>query len=1069
MAGPVLCEVGEFEASSGTRWRVVAAEVGPGAVDTAAAVVAMTAQFQPGVVMFVGIAGALKDDVNTGDVVVGSAVCWTERGKASDAGYLPRAQAVSLSYPLSQLARKVAREGRWTDRLADGRAVVKAVVGQIASGEKVIADTHYRDELRRAFSDAVAIENEGFGLARAAELYTDAEACVIRGISDNADPGKNDHAQAAAADSAAAFCFELLDAYSGSATGHLRSPRPGAGSEAVATELAATGQAATGQVVVGQIPREPATFLERSALGALAEATGRQGVAVVCAVTGLRGVGKTQLAAAFARDQISRGWGLVGWVNAESADAMTADLARIAERAGVADPDGDSAESARRLREHLNSRAGKSLLVFDNAADPDVLRPFLPAAGHTVVVITSVDQAFAELGAVVDVASFTTAESLEYLAARTGLGATDGAAAVADELGNLPLGLAQAAATITRQHLTYQAYLQRLRDVPVGAVLGRVPGGDYPAPVAAALLLNVQVAEAKDPSGLTSRLLQIAAALSPDGIRRRLLDGLFPARPDEVDAAVERCVAGSLLTWSVAEDALIMHRLLGRVLRERDQAAGQWADAVRAALDLLEPLLFSQDQAWSRREEGADLAVQVEALWQAGNTVGVSDPELVLRQLRTRSWAVRQLRAAADLGRAIDLGSRVLADAGQVLGADHPQALAAQDDLAGACRQAGRLGEAITLYEQVVAGRERVLDPDHPDTLTSRDHLAGAYRPAGRVAEAIRLYEQAVAGRERVLGPDHPDTLTSWDNLARAYRSAGRPGEAVGVYERVLASQERVLGPDHPDTLATRGSLAASYHVTGRLGEAIRLFEQNLADRERVLGPEHPNTLISRTSLADVYRAAGRLGAATGLYEQVLADRERLLGPAHPSTLTSRGNLAVAYRQAGRLSEAIALHEQNFADRERLLGPEHPDTLSSRNSLAVSYRQADRLGEAIALHEQNLADRQRVLGPEHPQTLMTRHELAISYRQAGQLSEAIALFEQNLADRQRVLGPEHPHTLMTRHELAVSYQSAGRLDEAIALFEQNLDDRERILSPGHPDTVTSQDSLDRARRQAARR
>jgi hypothetical protein len=87
-------------------------------------------------------------------------------------------------------------------------------------------------------------------------------------------------------------------------------------------------------------------------------------------VTGLRGVGKTQLAAAYARDRVRAGWGLVAWVNAETPDVLLAGLAQVAARLGVADPRGDSLESARRLREHLQTRAGNGLLVFDNAADP---------------------------------------------------------------------------------------------------------------------------------------------------------------------------------------------------------------------------------------------------------------------------------------------------------------------------------------------------------------------------------------------------------------------------------------------------------------------------------------------------------------------------------------------------------------------------------------------------------------------------------------------------------------------------------------------------------------------------
>ncbi len=213
MVGPVLCELGHFTASGGRSWRVAVAELGPGTVDTAAAAATLAAHFQPDVLMFTGIAGALSDDLAIGDVVAGTEVAWTERGKWSPGGYQARIRTVSLSAPLSQLSRKIAREGSWTGRLAQPRPGAKAVVGQIACGEKVVADTEYRAWLRAAFSDAVAVENEGFALARAGEAYAEGQRYVVRGISDYADGVKSDDGHAAAADAAAAFAFELLDTY----------------------------------------------------------------------------------------------------------------------------------------------------------------------------------------------------------------------------------------------------------------------------------------------------------------------------------------------------------------------------------------------------------------------------------------------------------------------------------------------------------------------------------------------------------------------------------------------------------------------------------------------------------------------------------------------------------------------------------------------------------------------------------------------------------------------------------------------------------------------------------------
>jgi tetratricopeptide (TPR) repeat protein len=733
-----------------------------------------------------------------------------------------------------------------------------------------------------------------------------------------------------------------------------------------------------GQVVVGEIPREPPEFVARRAGDLLAEVAARSRAAVLCAVTGLRGVGKTQIAAAYARKRVNEGWGLIGWVNAERSDTLVADLTRIAERLGVADPEGDSTESARRLREHLAARAGNGLLVFDNATVAGVLRPFLPATGGTQLVITSTSQDFAELGEPVDVSVFTRAESVRYLLARTGLSDEDGADAVAETLGDLPLALAQCAATIRRQHLSHTDYLEQLRGTSVQEILRATPGGDYPDAVGAALLLSVRVTEASDPTGFAGLLLRVVAAMSPDGIRQTVLADLGRSADQEHDiaAAIERCVGGSLLTWSVSGDIVIMHRLLGRVLRERDQASGQWPGTLGAALHLLLPQLFPEADAWSKRDEGAHLIAQIDALWKADPTTNAVGQDLLIMVVQARTWAVRQLWAIEDYRRAVELGDKVLADSERVLGPEHTVTLTAMDYLAEACGPAGQLDRAIALHEDNLARRQHVLGTDAADTLTSRGNLASACANAGQLDRAIALHKQNLADRERILGEEHPDTIEERNNLAYSYLAAGNIAPAIQLFHQALRGREHTLGSDHPETLKTRSNLAAAYANSGRNDEAIMLDEYTFACRERILGPDHPDTLRSEGNLAFHHWRANRLDKAITLGEHNLASRQRVLGPDHPHSLTACNNLAAAYASAGRLDEAILLNQQNLADRGRIFGPDHPDTLRSQGNLAEDYAAAGRWEEAITLHEKTLADRRRVLGPDHPATLRSADQLA---------------------------------------------------------------------------------------------
>ncbi len=211
-AGTVY-HVGRLETGSAT-WEVATVAVGAGNPGAAAEAERAIARWQPDFVLFVGVAGGIKD-VELGDVVAATEVYGYHAGKALDE-FKPRPDVWKSAYGLVSQARAAALEERWQARIigaAGGRP--KAIVEPIAAGEQVVASIRSPTYLfiREAYGRAVAVEMEGVGFLRAAYGNQQVEALVIRGISDmlgDKEQADQDGWQPVAAANAAAFAVEVL-------------------------------------------------------------------------------------------------------------------------------------------------------------------------------------------------------------------------------------------------------------------------------------------------------------------------------------------------------------------------------------------------------------------------------------------------------------------------------------------------------------------------------------------------------------------------------------------------------------------------------------------------------------------------------------------------------------------------------------------------------------------------------------------------------------------------------------------------------------------------------------------
>ncbi|MFF4379988.1 tetratricopeptide repeat protein [Kitasatospora sp. NPDC001547] len=626
-------------------------------------------------------------------------------------------------------------------------------------------------------------------------------------------------------------------------------------------------------VVIGRIPPRATAFQPRAELRReIDEARGECGTVVLSQVlAGGGGVGKSQLAAHYAREAIDAGTDLVLWADAAEPSAVTDLYARAAAAVRAPGASGEAEQDAERFLAWLAATERGWLIVLDNTTEhtPEQLWPATSRGGRGRVIATTRHRGAASTGGdrmLVDVSTYSAAESAAYLRERLERAKCarflDGhAEELAQELGHLPLALAHAAAYMVNTRRSCGRYLELFRDRSrsLDAVLPARSGADgYRGPVTAALLLALDAARQEEPVGLAGPVLQLAALLDPAG------------HPEELwgTEAVLRHLGGVRGAPVTAEDALdalaVLHNYSLVTLTE---TAGRevtlHALTARAALDIgpgRRPSTHVAADAllelWPAADySAAGLAAALRA--NADVLAGHSASELVQPSLGIHPLLFRcglSLVEAGLYSTSIQHWLGLSTTSGRVLGDDHPDTLTARNNLAHSYWEAGRTDDAITLQEQVLADRRRIFGADHPVVLMARHNLAASYSDTGRVEDAITLQEQVLADRRRVLGTDHPDTITARNNLAANYSDIGRVDDAMRLQEQVLADRRRVLGADHPATLLARHSLAVISWNAGRPDRAVEMIRETVEDLDRVLGPDHPSTVLAREDLLEVTR-----------------------------------------------------------------------------------------------------------------------------------------------------------------------------------------------------------------------
>lgn len=776
---------------------------------------------------------------------------------------------------------------------------------------------------------------------------------------------------------------------------------------------------------------------------------------------GMGGAGKTQLAIEYAYRYASD-YQLVWWIPSEQVTLVRSSLAALAARLGlpdVAHQRGQDVTDTVLDALRRGDPCERWLLVFDNADQPEEIRNLLPTGtGH--VVITTRNHRWISFADVVEVDVFTRQESLDLLGRLLPDTTPADLDRLAEELGDLPLALVQAATALRGESArSVDEYLNLLASESSKVLASSPP--DYAVSVTAGWRLSVE--RLKQDLPFAWELLRLCAFFGPEPIKRDLLkNGRYVLGPP-LQADLGDVLVLSRATRELGRHALVridnhggtlqVHRLIQKLIRDgmdvpQAQTVRHWVHLLLAAADPDEP---DDVGNWARYN---DLLAHIVAS-QAGECRDPAARRLVRN-------IVRYLLNVGDLSTCDTLSSRALECWTKQSGSNDVDVLVLAGQRADLLWTIGAYPQASELRDTTLKLMHDVLGESNEATLSVARGCGADLRARGDFVVALEFDLLTLERCTSVLGDDDPQTFLMATSVAT---DQALNGDYEAAFETDSLMHQSCLGyfgrDDHPWVVHAWAAMGRDLCLAGRYPEALKYQEQAhgvFADlvRARTLPADHPWILRQANDLAIARRRMGQFEAASDLSEEAYQRSVRAFGEKHPDTLAAAMNLGNACRLLGDvmnnsklLEDANALIETTYGHYRTMHGKDHPFSHICALNLAIAHSRIDHPAKARALLEGAVARLRARLGDGHDYTLICMTALATVLAEGGDVERAGRLGEQALAGLRQRLGPDHPQTLACATNLAIDLNAQGDADRRQELSADTVNRYREALPADH--------------------
>ncbi|XP_046400834.1 uncharacterized protein LOC124167085 [Ischnura elegans] len=621
-------------------------------------------------------------------------------------------------------------------------------------------------------------------------------------------------------------------------------------------------------------------------------------------ISGLGGMGKSELAREYAKRHHPSQYGNVIWIDSENRERLEWSFKMLAfGRLGILkeDKNGELKDIEIIVQETYDFFCGKkTLFIFDNAVYSEHLAMFFPKFSHgdeQVFVLMTARTRDWKGFPIVDLDNFSPEEAFEFVQLSVGQ-CSDWDSHLAHKLlkklDYFPLALKQACSYIEEMaHVPdsqnspmtkYLSLFDRSSEELLKSPFRKELLNSYSETTYTTMKVAMDHVRLSKIGKPALHILNVITFLSPDSIPIDTLRNAYPRfTTKEIDASLD--LLQKLAVVKLNESQAIIHRMVQSVNKISLRKTGQKEEIIYEAMRLAE-------------------VMDVEHQMSVWNSV-CEHKRLVRAFCRIPGKISEQLSKKLMSSPALDFMQGAIKDLSKHLGPEDYETLCARRDIGRILYYDGKFEDAANVQKQIWEDMRRVLGKNDPDIFVTMHHYGMSLQSAGKYEESLKVFKELVDRGSVIMGAEHSSVLFAKEQLVQLHRRLGKKdlneekylGEledwAKTVIKQREVSHHRKETSDKSYSRATQGSKVEEYQ---------RLLLKKAGFIEQV---DFDDLLNAYLILAKKCSEQERLGEGCEYYKSALELLEREYASDHPKIKLVRIEIAQLLILMGRHKEAL--------------------------------------------------------------------------------------------------------------------------------------------------------------------